>query len=83
MSLTIDRQLETISRRSGREGRFEAITRQERLVDVAHYVHLNVFVELRLSPEDRVIEETVLIGVEFAFEDDGVSWIDDVHLVDG
>lgn len=83
MSLTIDGQLETISWRRRREGRFEAITRQERLVDVAHYVHLNVFVELRLSPEDRVIEEAVLIGVEFAFEDDGVSRTDDVHLIDG
>lgn len=68
MKPTENRQLELVSRRQSREGDLEAVAGRKRLIDVTHDVHLRVLAALGLPPQDRIIEEAIVVGVETAFK---------------
>lgn len=50
------------------ERNFESVFVHERLVDIAHDVHLNLFVLLRFAPKNGIIEQVVGVCLETALE---------------
>ena len=82
-SYTFNWELESISWRERREGDFESVAGGVRFVDVAHHVHMRLLILLDLAPQDRVVEEAVVVGVELAFHDYGFTFVDDVYLALG
>lgn len=51
----------------------ESSGRDERFQQVAHHVDLRLLVALRLAPQDRIIEQVELVGVELAAELDRLA----------
>ncbi len=58
----------------------EAIAFFEGRLHVAHDVHLRHLVVLSLHPDDRVIEEVEVGGVELAVQGEVFARVHDVHL---
>lgn len=44
---------------------------------------MRLLILLDLAPQDRVVEEAVVVGVELAFHDYGFTFVDDVYLTLG
>lgn len=78
---TCDVESESVARGSLTEGDLEPFCRGEWFEEVAHHVHLGVFVELGLSPEDRIVEEVERVLVEVAFEGDPVAQTQRLRLI--
>jgi len=63
--------------------RFERDTkssrRLERFDEVAHHVHLRALVELRLDPDDWIVEQVERLHVELAVESQTLAGVDEVR----
>ena len=82
-ALTRDGQFQLEPRLSGHVADLESIGGHEGFVDVAEDVDLEILVVLFLPPENRVLEEVVLVGVEVALEHRRLTLTENVELTFG
>ena len=79
-ALTDDDEFEPVPWRQRREGHLEAAGVCERLVDVAHEVHVGRLVLLGLHPQHGVVEQVEVLGGELALEHQRLTHVHHVHL---